>query len=68
MDAFVLEVIGSAGSRRGGRTFWTEQSAVREAERIVRSGKASNVRVLRAVIRERPVAILPMVDCEVSHA
>jgi hypothetical protein len=56
VDVFVLEIVTSSGTRRGGRTFWTEAAAVREAERLVRTGKAATVRVLIAAVRNRPAA------------
>jgi len=67
MTAFVLEVVDSAGVRRGGRTYWTRDAAVREAERLVRLRKAAKVRVLEATIRPRPVAEVPTDDSEVTR-
>lgn len=66
MTAFVLEVVDSAGVRRGGRTYWTRDAAIREAERLVRLRRAATVRVLEATIRPRPVAEVPGNESEVS--
>lgn len=65
MIAFVLEVVDSAGVRRGGRTYWTRDAAIREAERLVRLNRAAKVRILEAAIRPRPVAEVPAVESEV---
>ena len=59
MEAFVLEIVNSAGARKGGRTYWTKQSAKLDAERLVRTGKAARVRVLRAHVNDRPCADIP---------
>ena len=56
MKAFLLEVVNSAGTRKGGRTYWTEQAARRDAERLVRVGKAARVRILRVNVSDRPCA------------
>lgn len=64
MNAFLLEVVTSAGARKGGRTYWTEQAARRDAERLVRTGKAAHVRILRVVVSDRPCADIAS---EVSH-
>ncbi len=66
MCAFVLETVDSAGVKRGGRTFWTRESAIREAERLVRTHRAAKVRILEATIRSRPVAEVPAADCAVT--
>ena len=66
MNAFVLEVVDSAGVKRGGRTFWTRESAIREAERLVRLHRAARVRILEAAIRSRPIAEVPAADCAVA--
>ena len=66
MNAFVLEVVDSAGVKRGGRTFWTRDSAIREAERLVRLRRASSVRILEAAIRSRPIAEVPAAESEVT--
>jgi hypothetical protein len=56
MKAFLLEVVSSAGARKGGRTYWTEQSARRDAERLVRTGRAARVRILLVNVSDRPCA------------
>ena len=66
MDAFVLDFVSASGIRRGGRTYWTEQSAIREAERQVRFGKASRIRVLKLTVNPDPIAERGKSDCEVS--
>lgn len=66
MEAFVLEVVSSGGSRKGGRTYWTEQSAKLDAERLVRTGKAARVRILRVQVSDRPCADIST-EGEVSH-
>lgn len=57
--AYILETVGSAGTRRGGRTYWTRTAAIREAERRVRTGAALSVRVLRLRVAEKPEAVIP---------
>ena len=66
MKAFLLEVVNSAGTRKGGRTYWTEQAARRDAERLVRTGKAASVRILRVNVSDRPCADIPA-ESGVSH-
>jgi hypothetical protein len=56
MNAFLLEVVNAAGTRKGGRTYWTERAARRDAERLVRIGKADRVRILRVSVSDRPCA------------
>ncbi|MDA0283738.1 MAG: hypothetical protein O3B86_10325 [Planctomycetota bacterium] len=56
MDAFVLEVVSSAGTRKGGKTFWSEHAATLEAKRLVRTGKAIGVRILKADVSDTPCA------------
>jgi predicted ATPase len=59
MRAFLLEVVTSTGARKGGRTYWTEKAARRDAERLVRTGKAAHVRVLPVNVSDRPCADIP---------
>ena len=66
MNAFVLEVVNAAGTRKGGRTYWTEQAARRDAERLVRTKKAACVRILRVNVSDRPCADIDA-ESEVSH-
>jgi hypothetical protein len=67
MNAFVLEVVNAAGTRKGGRTYWTEQAARRDAERLVRTGRAARVRILRVNVSDRPYADIPS-ESGVPHA
>jgi len=66
MRAFLLEVVTSAGARKGGRTYWTEQAARRDAERLVRTGKAAQVRILPVNVSDRPCADIST-ESEVRH-
>ena len=66
MNAFLLEVVNAAGTRKGGRTYWTEQAARRDAERLVRTKKAARVRILRVNVSDRPCADIAA-ESEVSH-
>jgi hypothetical protein len=66
MNAYVLEIVTSAGTRKGGRTYWTEQAARRDAARLVRVGKAAHVRILRANVSDRPCADITA-ESEVQH-
>lgn len=59
MNGFLLEVVNSGVVRKGSRTYWTEQSARSEANRLVRIGKAVRVRVLRVSVSDRAFADIP---------
>jgi hypothetical protein len=66
MNAFLLEVVNAAGTRKGGRTYWTEQAARRDAERLVRTKKAARVRILRVTVNDCPCADIAA-ESGVSH-
>lgn len=46
MSGFLLETLAGSSWRRDGRTYWTRECAEREARRVLRRGKAVEVRIL----------------------
>ena len=46
MVGYILETLAGRSWRRDGATFWTREGAKREAERILRRGKATEVRII----------------------
>ena len=59
MEAFLLETMTSTGWRRGGVTYWTFDSAEREAKRLVRRKLARRVRILPVAVDSTAVAEIP---------
>ena len=59
MQAFILEILSGREWRRGGRIFWTSDTAQRESRRLISAGKAVAVRVLTAEVDLQPVASFP---------
>ena len=59
MEAFLLETMTSTGCRRGGETFWTLDSAEREAKRLIRRKLARRVRILPVQVDAQAVAEIP---------
>ena len=66
MIVFLLEVVNSGGTRKGGRIYCTESAARRDAERLVRVGKAAHVRILPVTVSDRPCADITA-ESEVQH-
>lgn len=56
MQGFILEVLAGRTWTRAGDTYWTQQDAQREAERIIRRGKAVEVRILPVTVGTEAVA------------
>ena len=59
MDAFIFESLFSSGWKRGGETYWTLETAKIEARRLVRRGRARQVRILPLSVGLEPVATVP---------
>jgi len=59
MDAFILETLVSTGWRRSGETYWTRESADKEANRLLRRKLARRVRVLPVAVGSSAVAEFP---------
>ena len=59
MDAFILETLVSTGWRRSGETYWTRESADKEAKRLIRRKLARRVRVLPIEVGASAVAEFP---------
>ena len=59
MDAFILETLVSTGWRRSGETFWTRDSADKEATRLIRRKLARRVRILPISVSPEAVAEFP---------
>lgn len=55
MRGFILETLAGRSWRREGMTYWTQEDAMREAKRVLRRGKAVEVRILRINIEADPV-------------
>lgn len=55
MDGFILEALAGRSWKRDGRTFWTLADAKREALRILRRGKAVQVRVLPVEVQSAAI-------------
>ncbi len=58
MSGFLLEALAGRSWKRDGRTYWTQPDATREARRILRRGKATQVRILPVEIGEHAVNTL----------
>jgi len=58
MTAFLLETLAGRTWRRDGRLFWTRTNAEREARRILRRGKAVEVRILPTEVSHEPIDTL----------
>ncbi len=58
MTAFLLETLAGRTWKREGRLLWTRDDAEREAKRILRRGKAVEVRILQVEVGHEPVNIL----------
>lgn len=67
MQGYVLERVTSGAVRRDGQLYWSMSAATREAERLVRAGRAASVRLLLVTVRYRPVAVVPDTESEVQH-
>ncbi len=63
MGGFILEVLAGRSWTRQGQTYWTRIDAVREAERLLRRGKAVEVRVLAVEVGAEAVESLSADDC-----
>jgi len=59
MQGYVLETLAGRSWRRAGTTYWTFADAKKEAERILRRGKAVEVRILPVEVAGGAVAHLP---------
>mgnify|MGYP003381893173 CR=1 FL=1 len=68
MGGYILEVLAGRTWRREGTTFWTKGDAKREAERILRRGKAVEIRILPVNIGEDAIECLPARVPEVDDA
>ena len=55
MQAFLIERLTGREWRRGGRVYWTVESARREAQRQISTGRAVAVRILAADVELQPV-------------
>jgi hypothetical protein len=58
MGGFMLESLAGKTWRRDGATYWTRVDAEQEARRILRRGKATQVRILSVEIGAEPVATI----------
>jgi hypothetical protein len=58
MGGFILESLAGKSWRRDGATYWTRDDAEQEARRILRRGKATQVRVLPVEIGTEPVSTI----------
>ena len=64
MDAFLLERLNPTGWKRGGDTYWTLDSALAEAARLLRRRLARRVRILPLTVGLNAVAEVPVTDSE----
>ena len=64
MQAFLLETLTGREWKRGGRIYWTVESARREAGRMVSAGKAVAVRILSADVDLQSVENVPVATVE----
>ena len=63
MHGFILEIIAGRTWKREGMTFWTQADATLEAQRIMRRGKAVEVRILPVSIGEQAGDCLHAGEC-----
>ena len=59
MRGYILEILAGQSWRRDGKTYWTRADATGEANRILRRGKAVQVRILPVSIGCDAVESLP---------
>ena len=59
MRAFVLETLTGRDWKRGGRIYWTVESARNQARRLVNANKAVAVQILGADVELTPVDGIP---------
>lgn len=62
MDGFILETLAGRTWKRDGRTFWTMPDAEREALRLLRRGKAVQVRVLPVEVQSTAIETFPATE------
>ena len=67
MGGFLLEALAGRSWTRDGRTYWTRPDAVREARRLLRRGKAVEVRIFPVTIGECAVDTLSTSDQEAAR-
>ena len=58
MRGYILELLAGRSWTRAGQTYWTRQDAELEAQRILRRGKAVEVRILPTEVDPEPVSTL----------
>ncbi len=59
MQAFILDVLIGEQWRRGGRTFWTHESAAQYGSDLIREKRAVKVRILPVEVSTEDAGCLP---------